>query len=142
VTVNPTSAEESDVTAAVRGYETALEKALFTRTTRGTDLVRYTTAGWLAHNRSRVEPMRRTGIVYTGTSKNWFGPASVVGNRAILRLCERDDTSWYVYVASGRIAGTKLDRWNGLQVRLLLRDARWQVDRVTLSKKTSCKDAT
>jgi hypothetical protein len=142
VTVDPAAAEEADVTAAVRGYEKALEKALFTRTIKGTDLVRYTTAGWLAHNRSRVQTMRRSGIIYKGTSRNWFGPASVAGNRATSRLCERDDASWYVYVSSGRIAGTKLDRWNGFQVHLLHRDARWQVDRVTLSKKTSCKEAT
>jgi hypothetical protein len=94
-----------------------------------------------AVDRGNITNLRNRGIVFKGTPRDWVGPVSVVGNRATLELCEKDNASWYEYESSGKVVGTKLDRWNPYEVRLLKRDGRWQTNSLTPAKKISCKGA-
>jgi hypothetical protein len=132
--------EESAVAADYRSYDQALGKSLFTHNARVTDLIRFATAAQQAKNRSRIALMRAQGVVYKGTPRTWIGPVSVVGNRATVQVCEKDNASWYED-ASGRLVGTRLNRWNPLEARMLKLGGRWQVNLVTASKHTSCKGA-
>jgi hypothetical protein len=134
------AAAQADVAADYQSYDRALAKSLFTHNARVTDLIRFATAPQQAKNRSRIAKMRAQGIVYKGTPRSWIGPVSVVGNRATLHVCEKDNASWYED-ASGRLVGTRLNRWNPLEVRMLKNDGRWQVNLVATSKTTSCKGA-
>lgn len=140
-TVDPAAAAESAVAADYRHYDKGLTRSLRTRNARVIELIRFSTPQRQAKDRGKIQTMRQRGIVYQGTPRSWVGPVSVVGNRATLHVCERDDASWYEQASSGRLVGTRLDRWNPYEVRVLKRDGRWQVNLVTASKKISCKGA-
>ena len=140
-TVDANAAAKTAVMTDFRLYNNAFSKALFTRSTHVPDLVHFATAQQQASDRGRVQDLKQRGIVYKGTPRDWLGPVSVVGNRATLQLCEKDNASWYEYQASGKLVGTKLDRWNAFEVRLLNRAGRWQTNVITSSKTVSCKAA-
>jgi hypothetical protein len=136
------AAAQEAVRTDFRLYQTAFSKALFTQSAHVPDLVHFATAQKQASDRGRVADLKQQGLVYKGTPKNWLGPVSVIGNRATVQLCEKDNASWYEYRASGKVAGTKLNRWNAFEARLLFREGRWQTDIIAASKTVSCKAAT
>jgi hypothetical protein len=141
VSADPDAAAESAVAADFRVYIGALGHAFRLRNTRVPDMIRLSTAQRQAVDRGDIANLRARGIVFKGTPRDWVGPVSVVGNRATLQLCEKDNASWYEYASTGEVVGTKLDRWNPYEVRLLKRDGRWQTDILTPAKKVSCKGA-
>lgn len=135
------TAAEADVVADYLLYTNAQTKSLRLRNARVTDLIRFSTAPQQAKERAKIATMRKRDIIYLGTSRNWVGPVSVVGNRATMHVCEKDDASWYAYASSRKVVGTKLDRWNPYEIRLLKRDGLWLVNLTIASKKISCKGA-
>jgi hypothetical protein len=139
--VDPNAAAESAVTADLMSYFTARTNALRTRNVRVADMIRFSTPARQARDRANIANMRQQGMVIRGTPRVWVGPVSVVANRADVQFCEKDNASWYVYEASGKPAGTRLDKWIGYEFRMLKRDGRWQVNILVAAKKTSCKDA-
>jgi hypothetical protein len=140
-TVDANAAVESAVAVDLMSYVTARSQALRTRNTRVADMIRFSTPARQARDRANIANMRKQGMVTRGTPRVWVGPVSVVANRADVAYCEKDDASWYVYEKSGKLAGTRLDKWIGYEFRMLKRDGRWQVNLVTASKTTSCKAA-
>jgi hypothetical protein len=140
-TVDANAAVESAVAVDLMSYVTARSQALRTRNARVVDMIRFSTPARQARDRANIANMRQQGMVTRGTPRVWVGPVSVVANRADVAYCEKDDASWYVYAKSGKLAGSRLDKWIGYEFRMLKRDGRWQVNLVTVSKKTSCKDA-
>jgi hypothetical protein len=140
--VDPNAAAESAVAADLMSYVNARSKALRIRSTRVVDVIRFSTPARQARDRATIANMRAQGIVARGTPRVWVGPVSVVANRADVEYCEKDDASWYEYAKTGKLAGTRLDKWIGYEFRMLNRHGRWQVSVVAPSKKTSCKDAT
>jgi hypothetical protein len=121
-------------------YDRALTKALRTRNARVTDLIRLSTAARQAKDRSKIATMRQRDIVFKGTPRTWVGSVTVVANRATLRICQKNDASWYVD-GSGKLVGTRQDKWDPYEVRVLKRDGDWQVNLVVSGKKSSCKGA-
>jgi hypothetical protein len=141
-TVDANTAIESAVAADLMSYVTGRTKALRIRSARVVDVIRFSTPARQAQDRATIATMRRQDIVARGTPRVWVGPVSVVANRADVQYCEKDNAAWYEYAKSGKLAGTRLDKWIGYEFRMLNRDGRWQVNVVVASKKTSCKDAT
>ncbi len=135
------AAVKSAVAGDLMSYVTARTKALRIRSARVVDMIRFSTPARQARDRANIANMRQQGMVIRGAPRVWVGPMSVVANRANVQYCEKDDASWYVYAKSGKLAGTRLDKWVGYEFRMLNRDGRWQVNIVAASKKTSCKDA-
>jgi hypothetical protein len=138
--VDPDTVAQSEVTADFVLYDQALTKALRTRNARVTELIRLSTAPRQAKDRSKIQTMRQRGIVFKGTPRTWVGAISVAGNRAAVQVCEKNDASWYLDGA-GKLVGTRLDKWDPFEVRMLRRDGRWQVNLVVAGKKNSCKGA-
>jgi hypothetical protein len=140
-TVDAKSADESAVATDFLLYVNGLAHALHIRNDRVRDMIEYSTPQRQSVDRGNIADLRQRHIVFKGTAKDWVGPVVIVGNRATLQLCERDDTSWYEYESTGKVAGTKLDRWNPYEIRLIKRDGRWQINTLTPAKKISCKAA-
>jgi hypothetical protein len=118
-----------------------LAHALHIRNDRVTDVIEYSTPQRQSVDRHNIADLRARDIVFKGTATDWVGPVVIVGSRATLQLCERDDTSWYEYESTGKVAGTKLDRWNPYEIWLIKRDGHWQTNILSPAKKISCKAA-
>jgi hypothetical protein len=140
-TVDAKSADESAVATDFLLYNNGLAHALHIRNDRVTDMIEYSTPQRQSVDRGNIADLRQRHIVFKGTAKDWVGPVVIVGNRATLQICERDDTSWYEYESTGKVAGTKLDRWNPYEIRLIKRDGRWQTNILTPDNKISCNSA-
>jgi hypothetical protein len=141
-TADANAAVEAAVATDLMTYVNARSKALRIRSIRVVDVIRFSTPARQARDRATIAAMRQQGIVARGTPRVWVGPVSVVASRANVQYCEKDDASWFEFAKSGKLAGTRLDKWIGYEFRMLNRHGRWQVNLVAASKNTSCKDAT
>jgi hypothetical protein len=148
---SPTAAPSSAATAtvdpvvaAVRAdfgrYRVAYVKAVRTRDEHVPDVIRYTTARQQAVIRRLVQFLRGSNVVLKGQARDWLKDITPDGLRATLRYCQLDNSTYFVYAATGRKYQPVTDTWKSFRVSLTRRDNRWQVDSIA-QLKFSCKGA-
>jgi hypothetical protein len=140
----PTTPTVDAATAAANDsylrYSVALTKALRRRDDRVPNLLRFSTPKRQAVDRLQIRRMRTRNIVFQGTPRDWTKSVAADARRATIRVCERQDTSRYIYASSGRRVFPLRHVWSPYVVQMVQRDDRWRVDTATHAK-FSCKGA-